>query len=176
MNQSHPHTPQPSFYDYEQILSQEGIRVTAVRLLVLKTIYNTISGAFSLQDVVSQLGTADPSSVFRALTLFSQKGLLHLIDDGSGVQKYCVCHCPDHHHHSGHIHFTCTLCHKTFCLTVKGDIVEGEFVVANPADTDAPQQGGDDPVTPPTTGDASLVIFVIAAVAVALVVLKKRAF
>ena len=76
MNQSHPHTPQPSFYDYEQILSQEGIRVTAVRLLVLKTIYNTISGAFSLQDVVSQLGTADPSSVFRALTLFSQKGLL----------------------------------------------------------------------------------------------------
>ena len=117
MNQSHPHTPQPSSYDYEQILSQEGIRVTAVRLLVLKTIYNTISGAFSLQDVVSQLGTADPSSVFRALTLFSQKGLLHLIDDGSGVQKYCVCHCPDHHHHSGHIHFTCTLCHKTFCLT-----------------------------------------------------------
>ena len=66
---------------------------------------------------------------------------------------------------------------KTFCLTVKGDIVEGEFVVANPADTDAPQQGGDDPVTPPpATGDASLVIFVIAAVAVALVVLKKRAF
>ena len=117
MNQSHPHTPQPSAYDYEQILSQEGIRVTAVRLLVLKTIYNTISGAFSLQDVVSQLGTAAPSSVFRALTLFSQKGLLHLIDDGSGVQKYCVCHCPDHHHHSGHIHFTCTLCHKTFCLT-----------------------------------------------------------
>jgi Fur family ferric uptake transcriptional regulator len=118
-NQVQTHTdggtvqPAPS---YESILSQEGIRVTAVRLLVLKAVY-ALRGAFTLQDVVDKLGTADPSSVFRTLTLFADKGLLHLIDDGSGAQKYCVCHCEDHHHHHGHIHFTCTVCHKTFCLT-----------------------------------------------------------
>lgn len=111
----HKQEQQP--YDYEQILSQEGIRVTAIRLLVLKAIYNQIEGAFSLQDVVDLLETADQSSVFRTLILFAEKGLLHLIDDGSGVQKYCVCHCEDHHHHHGHIHFNCTVCHKTFCLT-----------------------------------------------------------
>lgn len=104
-------------HDYEQILSQEGIRVTAVRLLVLRAVYNQLEGAFSLQDVVRMLETADPSSVFRALTLFAEKGLLHLIDDGSGVQKYCLCRCADHHHHLGHIHFTCTVCHRTVCLT-----------------------------------------------------------
>ena len=104
-------------HDYEQILMQEGIRVTAVRLLVIKALYTQIEGAFSLQDVTRELQTADPSSVFRALTLFAEKGLLHLIDDGSGAQKYCLCHCADHHHHLGHIHFTCTRCHRTLCLT-----------------------------------------------------------
>lgn len=116
----HEHTDhgqeRPTQY-YEQILSDEGIRVTAVRLLVLKAVYSRIQGAFTLQNVVDMLETADTSSVFRALTLFAEKGLLHLIDDGSGAQKYCVCHCEDHHHHRGHIHFSCNVCHKTFCLT-----------------------------------------------------------
>ena len=100
---------------YESILSQEGIRVTAVRLLVLKAVY-ALRGAFTLQDVVDKLGTADPSSVFRTLTLFADKGLLHLIDDGSGAQKYCVCHLDDTRHCEGHVHLTCTSCHRTYCL------------------------------------------------------------
>ena len=62
----------------------------------------------------------------------------------------------------------------TFAFIVVGDVVEGEFFAANPAEGSA--SGGDTPVNPPATGDASLVIFVIAAVAVALVVLKKKAF
>ena len=111
------HKHEQQLNDYEQILSREGIRVTAIRLLVLKAVYNQIDGAFSLQDVLDIMETADQSSVFRTLTLFAEKGLLHLIDDGSGVQKYCVCRCEDHHHHHGHIHFSCTVCHKTFCLT-----------------------------------------------------------
>lgn len=104
-------------HDYEQLLTHEGIRITAIRLMVLRTVHTQISGAFALQDVVDLLPTADTSSVFRALTLFAERGLLHLIDDGTGVQKYCVCHCADHQHHQGHIHFTCTRCHKTFCMT-----------------------------------------------------------
>lgn len=99
------------------MLSQAGIRVTAVRLLVLRTVYDGVEGTFSLQDVVELLGTADSSTVFRSLALFAEKGLLHTIDDGSGMQKYCVCHCPDGRRHRGHIHLSCTVCHKTTCLT-----------------------------------------------------------
>ena len=78
---------------YEDILNNAEIRITANRLLVLKTIHEDIHGAFSLFDVESKLPTMDASSIFRALTLFAEKQLLHPIDDGSGMQKYCVCHC-----------------------------------------------------------------------------------
>lgn len=103
---------------YEKILTDAGIRVTAVRLLVLKTIYRYMHGdAFSLQNVMEKMFAADNSSVFRTLTLFVQKRLLHTIDDGSGMQKYCLCTCPDHDHMHGHVHFTCTECQRTVCLT-----------------------------------------------------------
>lgn len=101
---------------YEQILEQAGVRITAVRLVVLKTVMNDITGAFSLQDVIDILVDADNSSVFRTLSLFAEKKILHLIDDGSGMQKYCVCHCNDRHSHHGHVHLTCTVCHQTVCM------------------------------------------------------------
>ncbi|SRR5574344_2386868 len=105
----------PDTNGYERILIDADIRVTAMRLLVLKTIYNNMSGAFSLHDVTDILDNADNSSVFRALTIFADKKILHLIDDGSGMQKYCICHCSNYEHH-GHVHLTCTVCHQTFCM------------------------------------------------------------
>lgn len=102
---------------YEEILTKAGIRLTSVRLLVLRTIMEHLhGGAFSLQDVTDCMVTADNSSVFRTLTLFVQKQLLHGIDDGSGMQKYCICSCPGHDHLHGHVHFTCTRCQRTVCL------------------------------------------------------------
>lgn len=103
--------------DYESILAEADIRITAVRLLVLKTITEQMHGdAFSLQDVMEKMATADNSSVFRTLTLFAEKRLLHTIDDGSGMQKYCLSTCSEHDHLHGHVHFTCTSCQKTVCL------------------------------------------------------------
>lgn len=101
--------------DYEKRLRDAGIRVTSVRLLVYKTVYEEMHNAFSLQDVMEILGYADSSSVFRALSLFADHHLLHTIDDGSGMQKYCVCHCGQFKCH--HVHLTCTECHETICLT-----------------------------------------------------------
>lgn len=101
---------------YDSELSNAGIRVTAVRSLIWRTIREKISNAFSLADVQNLLYTVDKSTIFRSLTLFADQGLLHLIDDGSGMQKYCVCHCHDHEHHHGHVHMTCTVCHKTWCI------------------------------------------------------------
>lgn len=100
--------------EYEERLKKAGIRVTSVRLLVLKTLSEQMHDAFSLQDVMEKLPYADNSSVFRALTLFAEHHLLHMIDDGSGMQKYCVCSCGEFKCH--HAHLTCTKCHKTICL------------------------------------------------------------
>lgn len=100
--------------DFEEKLKNAGIRATSVRLLVYKTIYTQMHDAFSLLDVMEKLPYADNSSVFRALTLFAEHHLLHMIDDGSGMQKYCVCHCGKFM--CQHAHFTCTICHETTCL------------------------------------------------------------
>lgn len=99
----------------EQLLQSVGVRLTAVRLLVWRQIARQ-TGTFCLADLEGQLPTVDRSTLFRALTLFADHHLLHVIDDGSGSQKYCVCHCDDRHHHHGHLHFSCVHCQTTYCL------------------------------------------------------------
>ena len=101
----------------EQVLEKAGIRVTAVRLLIWREIRNSFTGAFSLSDLEDALPTVDKSTLFRTLTLLSESHLLHDIDDGSGSHKFCVCHHDDTLHCTGHVHLTCRVCHRTFCLT-----------------------------------------------------------
>ena len=100
----------------EQLLEKAGVRVTAVRLLIWREIRRSFTGAFSLSDLEDALQTVDKSTIFRTLTLLSEAHLLHDIDDGSGSHKYCVCHHDDTRLCTGHVHLTCRICHRTFCL------------------------------------------------------------
>lgn len=101
----------------EQVLLNAGIRVTAVRLLVWRKIRHGFSDAFSLADLEASLPTVDRSTLFRTVTLLSDAHLLHDIDDGSASQKYCVCQLDDTRQCQGHVHLTCRICHRTYCLT-----------------------------------------------------------
>jgi Fur family ferric uptake transcriptional regulator len=101
----------------EQVFEKAGIRVTAVRLLIWREIRKSFDGAFSLADLEDALPTVDKSTLFRTLTLLSEAHLLHDIDDGSGSHKFCVCHHDDTLHCTGHVHLSCRVCHKTYCLT-----------------------------------------------------------
>lgn len=106
-----------AFISDEQTLDNAGIRVTAVRLMVWRQVRHGFSDAFSLADLEAALPTVDRSTLFRTLTTLTDAHLLHLIDDGTGSQKYCVCPVGDTHHCGGHVHFTCLTCHRTFCFT-----------------------------------------------------------
>ncbi|MBO7489355.1 MAG: transcriptional repressor [Bacteroidales bacterium] len=101
----------------EETLANAGIRITAVRTMIWKQVRHQTKGVFSLSDLEEALPTVDRSTLFRTLTLFSEAHLLHNVDDGSGSQKYCVCHHDDTRQCTGHVHLTCTRCHNTFCLT-----------------------------------------------------------
>jgi Fur family ferric uptake transcriptional regulator len=101
----------------EQALVNAGIRVTANRLVIWRKVRHGFAGAFSLADLEAVLPTIDRSTIFRTLTLLSQGHLLHEIDDGSGAQKYCVCHLDDTRQCRGHVHLCCHVCHQTICLT-----------------------------------------------------------
>lgn len=101
--------------DIQAHLTGHGVRPTAVRILIWRTVRNRHK-AFSLSDMERLMPEMDRSSIFRTLRLFARHGLLHEIDDGMGRQKYCLCRCVDDKH-LNHIHFTCEECGKTYCLT-----------------------------------------------------------
>lgn len=102
---------------YINKLEERGIKPTAIRLLVIKTMMD-YPQAFNLTNLEDELETIDKSTLFRTITLFHEKHLIHSIDDGSGSIKYsvcssdCMCTIKDLH-----AHFYCNNCKKTFCLT-----------------------------------------------------------
>ena len=100
----------------EHKLNHRGIKVTSVRILVLKTMM-TVENALSMSDIEELLPSLDKSSVFRTLNLFLEHKLVHSIDDGTGALKYALCtdEC-DCTLDQEHIHFNCVKCGKTFCF------------------------------------------------------------
>ena len=101
---------------YEDILLARDIKPTPNRILVLKTL---LSGdeMLSVTDIEEILESVDKSSVFRTITLFLMKNLVHFIDDGSGAIKYGVCKSDCSCSVSElHTHFFCEKCKKTFCF------------------------------------------------------------
>ena len=101
---------------YSQRLQEREINITAVRLLIFKAMVN-YPQAFSLGDLEAVLDTVDKSTLFRTISLFHSKKLIHSIDDGSGSIKYSVCepncNCSVNELHT---HFYCEECHKTYCF------------------------------------------------------------
>ena len=100
----------------DEILNRHGIRPTSVRILIYKTM-NRFHDTFSMADLEEVLDSVDKSTLFRTLALFAEHHLVHLLEDGSGSTKYCICR---NDHICGieelHCHFYCEACHKTFCL------------------------------------------------------------
>lgn len=101
---------------YLHKLSLRGVKPTALRLLILRTMME-VKRAVSVMDLEEKLDTVDKSTIFRTLTLFLAHHLIHGVDDGSGSLKYavcedrCMCTVEDQH-----MHFYCERCHKTYCI------------------------------------------------------------
>lgn len=100
----------------EILLQARDIKSTAMRMLILKHMLG-FSRAFKLSDLEAVMETVDKSTIFRTITLFHEKQLIHSIDDGSGAIKYSVCSSNCNCSISDtHAHFYCLHCYKTFCL------------------------------------------------------------
>ena len=102
----------------EALLTEHGIKPTANRIVVVKTLADA-ERPLSLSELEYQILSIDKSGVFRALTLFREHHLVHVIEDGGDGVRYELCH--SHHGHDDdddqHVHFYCERCHRTFCLT-----------------------------------------------------------
>ena len=102
----------------EALLASHGIKPTANRIVVAKTLA-AAERPMSLTELEYKILSIDKSGVFRALTLFREHHLVHVIEDGGDGVRYELCHSHDGHAEDDdqHVHFYCERCHRTFCLT-----------------------------------------------------------
>lgn len=85
--------------DIENFLNGKGIKPTSNRILVAKELMKA-SHPVSLADLEILLGfSMDKASIFRVLELFSEKEIVHVIEDGSRSFKYELCNGKHTSHH-----------------------------------------------------------------------------
>lgn len=102
----------------EKLLEDNGLKKTGARLNVLQ-LFEQSDSALSQPDLEHHLSTGvDRVTLYRILSVFEEKGIIHKIIDSNGTGRYALCrnHCDEHHHHDEHLHFNCMVCHKTYCL------------------------------------------------------------
>ncbi len=102
----------------DEFLLERGVRPTAMRLLIYKFLARQDS-AITLTDIEHAYMKADRTTLYRSIKTFENKGLVHQIDDGTGITKYALCEegCNCEIENDLHLHFHCNNCNETVCLT-----------------------------------------------------------
>ncbi|MDG3582539.1 MULTISPECIES: Fur family transcriptional regulator [Flavobacteriaceae] len=120
----------------EKILKSKGIRPTEMRLAIYKYLKRKFY-AVTLKEIEMAFikksddnKTADRTTIYRTLKLFQEKGVVHQIDVGTAIAKYAL---SDEKDLDMHLHFHCTHCGNTFCLSnkVSRDSLPDKYKVAD---------------------------------------------
>ncbi len=99
-----------------RLLEEHGIKPTANRIVVARTLAACMQPQ-SLAELERKIQTIDKSNIFRALTLFREHHMVHVIEGSSDGTKYELCHShSDEHDDDQHPHFFCEKCQQTYCL------------------------------------------------------------
>ena len=115
------------YCDSKKLLRRENIRATRKKVAILDGIKNSPDpvNARELCESVSANVRIDLATVYRALSLFKEKGVIREINDSTGIQYYEIA-CT---HNPVHPHFKCSECQKIECLRflncVETDYLEG---------------------------------------------------
>lgn len=104
--------------EIEQKLEDNGVRPTAMRILIYKFMAQK-EVAIALTDIENAFDKAERTTLYRTLKTFEDKGIVHHIDDGTGISKYALCEpgCNCELDQDLHLHFHCSNCDETVCLT-----------------------------------------------------------
>lgn len=99
-----------------ELLEQHGIKPTANRIVVVRELA-TAMRPMTLAELEYKILSIDKSNIFRALCIFKEHRLVHVIEGGSDGTRYEICHSHDHDHDEDvHPHFYCERCQQTYCL------------------------------------------------------------
>jgi Fur family ferric uptake transcriptional regulator len=102
-----------------QTLLRHGLRQTPVRRAVLAALAGkgyALTGAEIEQEIG---GEVDRITLYRTLKSFEQQGLIHRVIDDTDVLRYAACsiECSAGAHFDNHVHFKCSTCQHTYCLS-----------------------------------------------------------
>ena len=102
-----------------RLLKDFRLRTTQTRQEILH-LFLRRDYALSHGDIEKEVHSSlDRVTVYRTLKTFLDKGLIHKVLDDEGSLKYALCNeaCSVAGHHHNHVHFKCTRCGQTNCLT-----------------------------------------------------------
>jgi len=104
--------------DIEKLLNDHKVRPTAMRILIYKFMAKK-ERAITLTEIEQAFVKSDRATLSRTIKTFETSTIIHQIDDGTGVPKYALCEpgCNCEIDQDLHIHFHCTNCDETVCLT-----------------------------------------------------------
>jgi len=104
--------------EIEKTLNDHEVRPTAMRILIYKHLAQK-DNAQALLDIETAFAKAERSTIFRTLKTFEENGIVHQIEDGTGITKYALCEpgCNCEIDQDLHLHFHCSNSDETVCLT-----------------------------------------------------------
>ncbi len=105
----------------DKVLKNFRLRSTPSRQEILH-LFIQKDYALSHGDIEKEISNAlDRVTVYRTLKTFLDKGLIHKVLDDEGSLKYALCKdaCTSTNHHHNHVHFKCTECGQTNCLSIE---------------------------------------------------------
>jgi Fur family transcriptional regulator, ferric uptake regulator len=94
------------------VLKETGLRKTIGRVKIVELLMSAqrpLTGA----ELIALLGrdSMDPASVYRVLTVFTERRIVHRIDGADNVSRYAL-----NRGRANHPHFTCRSCGRMDCL------------------------------------------------------------
>lgn len=102
---------------YCELLAGSGLRVTNMRLRVLKTLGKAKS-ALSHQEISDAVGSIDRVTLYRILYSLERNKIIHRVATTDRQTRFALCMKDGT---SGgvsieHVHFECNQCHRVYCL------------------------------------------------------------
>lgn len=106
------HYPVADYETGDGLLRETGLRKTLGRVKIIEALVTArrpLTGA----EIIALLGrdAMDPASVYRVLSVFTERRIVHRIDGFDNVARYAL-----NRGTANHPHFTCRSCGKMDCL------------------------------------------------------------
>lgn len=106
------------YSDYKKFLKSHSLRITDSRIDVLEMFFRA-KHALSFRDLEEEFDGYDRVTLYRTLSSFISKGILHKIPSEDGFTSYGLCssECTEISHNHDHVHFKCNICGHIECLS-----------------------------------------------------------